>query len=404
MTKTYLEIINKLIITINPILYIAFKDTPTIMLIFPIIPVVLEILFDMFSKDKTKIQKQTDSLPNISIDIDNIMYNKICWYLSSNIEIDTLRCIGNNASYLINHIYSGPIYSIDAPYYGSFKYQKNIIYVKVAVNENKKQLTIYSDKIDILKNLLNDITKMYDMFIRNGYDENNYISKIKTFNSNRSFGDSQWISNNIYVSKTKENVFLSKENERIFDIIDLFLKSEQKYLIKGIPYKKGFLLYGNPGCGKSSVVYAISNYTKMDIYKISSNDITDSNYRNVFSNIPTNSIILMEDIDTIESFHSRNNTENDKDTKSNTFNLESMLNVLDGYSYLHKCIVIFTTNHIEKIDKALIRHGRIDHVCEFKEADDYQIENIMKYYDCKIDINKPITTADLIQKCLLVSD
>ena len=48
--------------------------------------------------------------------------------------------------------------------------------------------------------------------------------------------------------------------------------------------------------------------------------------------------------------------------------LECVLNVLDGIIELHNAMIIFTTNHLENIDTAFTRSGRIDFHLEFTLA------------------------------------
>jgi len=180
------------------------------------------------------------------------------------------------------------------------------------------------------------------------------------------------------------------------------------------------LIYGLPGTGKSSIVYAIAYELQMNIYKLSLIDIADNTLTNLSKAIPPKSIILIEDIDTIKSMHDRKLIQNQEQeqllinqksnsnllnlTSKSTINLETMLNILDGYSFLHESLIFFTTNHIEKLDPALIRCGRIDEKYKFDYASKKQIKQMLKFYDlddlyCKFS-NKQITTAELSQICL----
>jgi len=59
--------------------------------------------------------------------------------------------------------------------------------------------------------------------------------------------------------------------------------------------------------------------------------------------------------------------------------LQTILHVLDGYEYLHKCIIVFTTNYPDKLDSALIRPGRIDFQFNFKPAHLDVINEAFKY-------------------------
>lgn len=49
--------------------------------------------------------------------------------------------------------------------------------------------------------------------------------------------------------------------------------------------------------------------------------------------------------------------------------LSALLNVLDGVASQEGRVLIMTTNHIEKLDAALVRSGRVDKKVEFRLAD-----------------------------------
>jgi chaperone BCS1 len=57
-----------------------------------------------------------------------------------------------------------------------------------------------------------------------------------------------------------------------------FLKSEKWYADRGIPFRRGYLLYGVPGSGKSSLIHALAGELMLDIYvvSLSSSWINDS--------------------------------------------------------------------------------------------------------------------------------
>lgn len=111
--------------------------------------------------------------------------------------------------------------------------------------------------------------------------------------------------------------------------------------------------------------------------------------------IESGNIVIFEDIDT-QSVVSKRKDE-DEDEKCNKFKLsitmDVLLNVLDGYNYLHDTIIIMTTNHIEKIDPAVIRPGRIDQKIKFDNADTDQINNIFNYF-----YKKPLKLSNTINK------
>ena len=57
-----------------------------------------------------------------------------------------------------------------------------------------------------------------------------------------------------------------------------------------------------------------------------------------------------------------------------------MLNVLDGILESKNIIYIITTNYPDKIDKALLRPGRINFTIDFKKADYKTIKEMLEYF------------------------
>jgi mitochondrial chaperone BCS1 len=71
------------------------------------------------------------------------------------------------------------------------------------------------------------------------------------------------------------------------------------YHERGIPYRRGYLLHGPPGCGKSSFIYALAGHLQYDICMLSLNSegLTDDRLELALSNVPQQAIVLLEDID-----------------------------------------------------------------------------------------------------------
>lgn len=138
--------------------------------------------------------------------------------------------------------------------------------------------------------------------------------------------------------------------------IETFLASEHWYTDRGIPYRRGYLLHGPPGSGKSSIVFALASHLKLDICILSLGDssLGDKDVRTLLGNVPPNSLVLIEDIDCV--FNERKEDE-DKDNKV-TFS--GLLNALDGVVASEGTILFMTSNHLNKLDEALIRPGRCD--------------------------------------------
>lgn len=151
-----------------------------------------------------------------------------------------------------------------------------------------------------------------------------------------------------------KTILNKRKKDSLIEDLNVFVKSENWYKNASIPYKRGYCLYGPPGTGKTTLSLALANYTKRDLYCLNLNSIEDdSRLPNAFSSIEDNSILLIEDIDKV--FSGRDNV-----LESSKITFSTLLNCLDGAFYRHGLIVIITTNHIEKLDEALMRTGRID--------------------------------------------
>ncbi|KAI0602139.1 BCS1 N terminal-domain-containing protein [Biscogniauxia sp. FL1348] len=178
----------------------------------------------------------------------------------------------------------------------------------------------------------------------------------------------------------------SKKKEIIDDITDYLCPATQRwYANRGIPYRRGYLLYGPPGTGKSSLSLALAGYFKMRIYIVSLNSIlaTEETLSTLFSELPRRCVVLLEDIDTAGLTHTRevdskdSGDEKKRSSEGNSkekerigrLSLSGLLNVLDGVASQEGRVLIMTTNHIDKLDRALIRPGRVDVTVEFSLAD-----------------------------------
>ncbi|PNP48221.1 hypothetical protein THARTR1_10362 [Trichoderma harzianum] len=170
------------------------------------------------------------------------------------------------------------------------------------------------------------------------------------------------------------------------------------YANRGIPYRRGYLLYGPPGTGKSSLSLALAGYFRMKIYIVSLSSInaTEEGLTSLFSNLSTRCLVLLEDIDTAGLTHTReepdatpapiaapNPSAPTPPSGSNTgsggrLSLSGLLNILDGVASQEGRLLVMTTNHIEKLDKALIRPGRVDMIVPFSLADKTMTESIFR--------------------------
>ena len=219
--------------------------------------------------------------------------------------------------------------------------------------------------------------------------------------------------------KTFSNVFYPEKTD-IVQRLDFFTQNKAWYKQRGIPYTMGFLFYGDPGCGKTSTIKAIANHTQRHIVSVPLNKIkTAKELLNVFYNTNINykdipldkRLYVLEDIDAADlkdTVGERSEKEKNKDEEDNgssnkedsgvdlnflgllkntaafdkkfgaqKLTLASLLEVLDGVMEMEGRMLIITTNYPEKLDKALIRPGRIDMKVHFGPMNG---ENIIRMY------------------------
>jgi mitochondrial chaperone BCS1 len=160
--------------------------------------------------------------------------------------------------------------------------------------------------------------------------------------------------------------------------VDKFLQSGKWYEETGVPYRRGYLLYGPPGNGKSSLVLSLASHFRMSIYllNLSKGGMTDDELRDLLMMVPEGAIVLMEDIDCI--FEQR--TKSDGVPNGNSVTFSGLLNAIDGVAASEGRLLFMTTNHIEKLDPALVRPGRCDVKVFIGDADQEQAKKMFQRF------------------------
>lgn len=166
-----------------------------------------------------------------------------------------------------------------------------------------------------------------------------------------------------------------------------FLKSSSWYAERGIPYRRGYLLHGPPGTGKTSFVTALAGHLGMSICVVNLNnpELSDEELVYLLNKTPgKRCILLIEDIDAAPSSLSReahqsselSSQANYSSRTTSKISLSGLLNALDGVASQEGRILFMTTNHFELLDPALSRPGRIDVKVLLPHADKEQIARL----------------------------
>ena len=264
------------------------------------------------------------------------------------------------------------ITSIKGAYIDFIKYKSSIIILKIN-NEKTKDRDGYNGNKFIRVMSLSCISTKTDkknlmMFINKLIKKTAYIRKQRS-------GKQIWLvegpqAHNIVLPKRSFNdVFIPNDQQYyLLTSINNFINQRKWYNEHHIPYHFGILLHGVGGTGKTSIIEAICNQFDSEIYMLS--DIYDDISRSEQWLSPFDDklkIIIAEDVDTMDSTNRRHwsNEQNDVNDPSLPKlivkrKLGLLLNFMDGMTSPQNVIYIFTTNHVDDLDPALIRPGRID--------------------------------------------
>jgi chaperone BCS1 len=102
--------------------------------------------------------------------------------------------------------------------------------------------------------------------------------------------------------------------------------------------------------------------------------LTDQTIADLLQKTPPRSLILIEDIDAF--FVAR-----DKQDARIEVSFSGLLNALDGVAAQEGRIVFLTTNHLERLDRALMRPGRVDRLVELGNASRAQLRTMfLRFY------------------------
>ena len=196
-------------------------------------------------------------------------------------------------------------------------------------------------------------------------------------------------------TKSFSNMFFEGK-EKLIAHLDRFVNKKDEYTRLGIPHTLGILLHGAPGTGKTSTIKAIAKYLNRGLCSV--NYVGDKEFLYSIFRMIEKQIFVFEEIDcgsisglvtkrldqqdkkesnkemsnidlatTLIALNSKKDKDIIKDTEpKKQATMGEFLECLDGISEMPGRVIIFTTNHPEKLDPAIIRPGRIDIVIEFK--------------------------------------
>lgn len=188
--------------------------------------------------------------------------------------------------------------------------------------------------------------------------------------------DLDWDVSGYLRTDVDENLVIDPEvDAQLFGSMDWFIDNREWFKRRGQPYKKTVLLYGPPGCGKTSLVKRFARKYNRDLHSL--------NLQNhgralplLISKLKAGDILLIEDFDDVITLHKRagmSHTINDNfkeeaikasEIFTADISLSMFLNVLQGVVELHDIVIFLSTNRLWILDPAIYRKGRVDNLIE----------------------------------------
>lgn len=213
---------------------------------------------------------------------------------------------------------------------------------------------------------------------------------------------------NLGIELKNKNIAYYWQKEGLFlkNSIKHWLENRNWFYDRSIIHRRGCILYGKPGTGKTKMILECAKHLDIPIIKVNISNMSEQEFSDIYFKAENPCVFLIEDIDVVFNFRENVLAKNNRVKSLITF--DSFINVLGGAKQRDGIYVIVTTNKIETMDPSLLRAGRLDLKIEVGDLDEggrrFVASNILKDWPELIEKmvieNQNITVAEFENKCI----
>jgi hypothetical protein len=153
--------------------------------------------------------------------------------------------------------------------------------------------------------------------------------------------------------------------------VDRFVRSRRWCEESTVPWRRGWLLKGSPGTGKTSIVRGLAVDHDLPIHVFDLGAMDNASLRWAWNELrrDTPAIALIEDIDGVYGVVGEDGEIDTRALAADGPTFDALLQCIGGIQTCDGVLLFVTTNRPERVDAALRRGGRIDSEVEFLGMD-----------------------------------